>query len=202
MSSKQMSLADAALQGCQLTRMPDICIIKFGRAGSAAVFNLELRNSIRWGNSRPSSGQPERDRQQFFEHLEHVLSQRDSFTSTRGSQPGLQGIWRELSAAGHSRFDWQLPRENAPEKPATAAPALAPSSGSRRRSVLPPAPKQELQALQAQFQRYRPAPAPACEYRPPERHEMKLRGPCAGKVVEVISGGGLSVEMSGDDLGF
>ena len=202
MSSTPMSLAGAALQGCQLTRMPEICIIKFGRAGSVAVFNLELRNSIRWGNSRPSSGQPQRDRQLFFDHLDHVLSQRDSFTPTRGSQPGLKGIWRELSAAGHSRFDWQLPREEQPQAPDAATLSFKPCTGTARRSVLPPAPKQELQALQAQFQRYRPAQAPACEYRPPERHEIKLRGPCAGKVVEVISSGGLSVEMSGDDLAF
>ena len=137
--------------GGRTSRYGDFTIIHMHNC-SFVTTPMECMQMSNWARSRPSSGNPQRDRMSFVERFETVLARVGSGVATRGSRGILARMVKSMKASSLMLEDWQVPRDlnqdmQMKKRPAPAvaviAPAAAPAAANEPApsSVVPLLPK-------------------------------------------------------------
>ena len=118
--------------GGRTSRYGDFTIIHMHNC-SFVTTPMECMQMSNWARSRPSSGNPQRDRMSFVERFETVLARVGSGVATRGSRGILARMVKSMKASSLVLEDWQVPRDlnegvemkKRPAPAVAAAPAAA-----------------------------------------------------------------------------
>ena len=101
-------LASATGSGCRTARYGDFVIVTLPAAAFATTAR-ELQIAENWARSRSSTGNPQRDRTQFFDRFENLLARNGSGIATKGNNQTLQKLVKQLEANGQQMNEWSVP---------------------------------------------------------------------------------------------
>lgn len=222
-----LSLLDSALQSARVHPCGQLARIVLDGNGQIVCGWRELYSAMRWASARPPKPRSDASLSVILERVETWISSQCSSIPPKGAPGVQQQLLRDLISAGQDQgLRWRamiLPQPQMSDRRALPRPgdmAMRPLIQEVDNAHSAVADKPAAAPAPAQFSNPRPdyraftKPAdgrrisepdidqePADLDQPPphwQRVVTRLRGSCAGQIVEEVRGGGLHIEMSGD----
>lgn len=106
---KPITLYDFLLQRGSVSRMGGVTVMRMDGSGAIATTTLAFTMAMRWAQARQASGNLHKDRSQFLERIDVLISKPGSITPSRGSAKPMIQLLRDMESAGLDPIDWNVP---------------------------------------------------------------------------------------------